>query len=346
MKKISAISAVFLCLFLSLFPLSAALAKDKPIELKVTSFNPPHIPPMKMMQEWARTVEEQSDGQVKFSFYFSGSLVKMEDTFRAIQTGLADIGWWNIGNVKGLTPLNEYISLPFLGFKDLPTLYRVYKDMQSTTPELQAEFKGLKLIYAYAMPPQQLHTVNKPVRLPDDIRGMKILADANLTDFLGTVDAVTVAKGPPDWYMSIQKGLVEGQVTHFNAVKFFKLEELFNYHTRLGEAGIRSSVIGWYINSDSYEKLSSDVQQIIMDLQPLYEQRSFKKNMDDLNMSRESARKAGHPVIDLKPEEMKQWMLIGEDYQQKWAEELESQGKAGKKVVTKAKQMIAEYNQE
>jgi len=214
-KKTTLVIGVFLFIAFCFFTIGSSVSMAEPIELKVTSFNPPHIPPMKLIQEWARVVEERSGGQVKFTFYFAGSLVKMEDTFRAIQTGLADMGFWMIGNVKGLTPLNEYISLPFLGFKDLPTLYKVFKDMQSTNPELQAEFKGLKLIYAYTMPPHQIHTVNKPVRVPDDIRGMKVMADANITDFVAATGAIAVTKGPADWYMSIQKGLVEGHIVHF-----------------------------------------------------------------------------------------------------------------------------------
>lgn len=346
MKKISAVLTVFLLIILISFPFSVAFAKEKPIELKVTSFNPPHIPPSKLIQEWGRVVEEKSGGQVKFTFFFAGSLVNMEDTFRAIQTGLADMGIWMIGGVQGLTPLNEYISLPFLGFKDLPTLYKVFKEMQSTSPELQAEFKGMNLIYAYTMPPHQIHTVNKPVRVPDDIRGMKIMADANITDFVAAVGAIAVTKGPADWYMSIQKGLVEGQIVHFNVVKFFKLEELFNYHTQLGEAGIRSAVIGWWMNSDTLKKLPSDVQKIIMDLQPQFEQRAFKDNLADLNMSIESSRKAGHPIIELTPEELEPWMRIGESVQGQWAEEMESKGKPGKAILAEAKRKIAKFNQE
>jgi TRAP-type C4-dicarboxylate transport system substrate-binding protein len=346
MKKISAILTAFMLIILISFPFSVALAKEKPIELKVTSFNPPHIPPSKLIQEWGRTVEEKSGGQVKFNFYFAGSLVKMEDTFRAIQTGLADMGIWMIGAVHGLTPLNEYISLPFLGFKDLPTLYKVFKEMQSTSPELQAEFKGMKLVYAYTMPPHQIHTVNKPVRVPDDIRGMKIMADAHSTGFLAAVGATAVTKGPADWYMSMQKGLVEGQIVHFNVVRFFKLEELLGYHTRLGETGIRSAVIGWWVNNDTFEKLPSNVQRIIMDLQPQFEQRAFKDNMADLKVSVENARKAGHPIIELTPQELEPWMRLGEGLQQQWAEEMESKGKPGKAILTEAKRTIAKFNQE
>ena len=91
-KKTTLVIGVFLFIAFCFFTIGSSVSMAEPIELTVTSFNPPHIPPMKLIQEWARVVEERSGGQVKFTFYFAGSLVKMEDTFRAIQTGLADMG--------------------------------------------------------------------------------------------------------------------------------------------------------------------------------------------------------------------------------------------------------------
>jgi TRAP-type C4-dicarboxylate transport system substrate-binding protein len=139
-KKLTAlIIGIFLITALSFFTIGTAASETKPIELKVATWNPPQIDPSKTAVEWAKLVEERSGGKVKFVFYWASSLCQMQDTFRATQTGLADVGMWVIGNVAGITPLNEYISLPFLGFKDSPTVLKVFREMRKTRPELDAD---------------------------------------------------------------------------------------------------------------------------------------------------------------------------------------------------------------
>jgi len=337
---------VFLVVTLSLFTVCGSFAMAKPIEIKVATWNPAHIDPSKMVVEWAKKVEERSNGKVKFAFFWASSLAKMEDTFRTTQTGLADMGMWVVGNVSGLTPLNEYISLPFLGFKDSPTVLKVFKEMWNTRPELPAEFKGLKYVYGYPMPPYHFHMVEKTVRVPGDLKGIKIMADASSTDFLNSLGAVSVVKGPPDWYMSLQKGLVEGHMNHWAVVRAFKLEELFKVHSQPGLAGVNSLILSWWFNQDSYDKLPPETQKAIMDLQPEYEQASLALSLNLQKLGQEGAQKAGHPIIELTPQEVDQWIKAAEPVQEKWVEDMEAQGKPGKAVYEEAKRLIAKFNQE
>lgn len=329
----------FVIIALSLFTIGTAASESKPIELKVATWNPPQIPPSQVIQEWAKIVEERSGGKVKFTFYFSSSLCKLEDTFRATQTGLADVGFWVIGAVAGLTPLNEYISRPFLGFKDSPMVLQVFREMQNT-PELVAEFKGMKYMYGFPMPPYHIHTTKKEVRVPEDLRGMKILADANATDFPNALGAVSVVKGPADWYTSLQKGLVEGMINHWNVVRMFKLEELMKFHTQMGPAGINSLFLGWWMNEDTWKKLPPEAQKAIMDIQEEFEQKSLNISLEQEITSMAAAREAGHPIIELTPQELKPWIAVAEKVNQKWVDDLEAKGKPAKAIYKKAQKVI------
>ena len=335
------------CLIVALafFTMGTAAAEQKPIELKVASWNPPHIDPSKIAIEWAKTVEERSGGKVKFTFYWASSLCKMQDTFRATQTGLADVGMWVIGSsVAGLTPLNEYISLPFMGFKDSPTVLEVFREMRKTMPELNAEFKGMKYLYGWPMPPYQFHTTKKPIRVPDDIRGMKIMCDAFASDFLNSLGAVAVPKGPPDFYLSLQKGLVEAQLNHWAVVRAFKLEELFSEHTQVGTAGVNSLICIWLMNNDSWNKLPPEAQEAIMELQPQYEDRQLALSLELQKLGQGIAREAGHEIIDVTPKELEQWVKASEPVRDQWVEDMEAKGKPGKAIYKKAQKLIKKFN--
>ena len=94
-----------------LFTCSAvhAASGTKPIELKVATWNPPPPFPISASAvKWAKMVEEKSGGRVKLTFYWGGGLASLRDTYRTVQSGVADIGFWLPGVLPGIHTLNEY----------------------------------------------------------------------------------------------------------------------------------------------------------------------------------------------------------------------------------------------
>lgn len=334
----------FLFFFFSFRVSLHAESKEKPIELKVSTWNSAQLPPSKLTEKWGKMIEERSGGRVKLVFYFSGTLVSMNDTYRAMQTGLIDIGMWVIGTIPGLHPLNEYISLPFMGWNDSTTALKVYHEMREKFPELDAEFKGLKNIYTYAMPAYHIHTTKKVVRVPGDMNGMKMLADATSSDFLHTLGAVTVSKGPADWFMSLQRGLVDGQLLHWAAVDGLKLEELFTYHTQTGSAGLWFVLTGWWMNMDTWNKLPPEARKAFTDLQPWVEQEHLKLSLELEKKAQDAAKKMGHKIINLSPDEIELWVTETESVREKWIADMEKKGKPGRAIYDEARRLINLYN--
>ena len=342
MKKRKVLCLVVGVLFIfSLSFLTSALAE--PIELKVSSWTPPVLPIAKVTEKWARMVEERSGHTVKLTFYWAGALAAYPDSYRVIQTGIADIGNYVFGIVSGIHTLNEFTSLPMLGWDNLYTATRVYHEMRRKFPQLDAEFKGLRNIYTTSMAPNQFHFTKGTVRVPDDMRGMRVMAGGSWADFLKTVGAVSVAKGPPDWYMSLQKGLVDGHFVHWPAFGGFKLEELAASHTDAGDAGFGLSMYGWWMNEKTWNKLPKQAQQAFIDLQPWIEQEDLQLNARLIDQERANAEKMGHPIIRLTPEEREVWAKAMKPIHEKWIAEQEAKGLPGRAVYNEAKRLIEKY---
>lgn len=347
---VSKVVALALLLIFSFSMKILAQTERKPLEIKVATWIPPQIAPGETVRMWAKEIEERSGGEIKFIFFWSGSLVKMEDTFRATLAGLADVGMWVIGSsVGGLVPLNEYISLPFLGFKNTPILLEVFREMRKRFPELDAEFSGMRYLYGWPMPPYQFHftsRVKKKVRLPQDLKGIKIMCDAMSSHMLNYLGAVAVSKGPQDWYLSLQKGLVDAHLVHWATLHQYKLEELFAYHTEVGAAGVNSLMSIWLMNENTWNKLSHKTQKIIMELQPKYEERSLRVSLELQEIGREAARKAGHEIIELSPGEVGEWVKATEPLKQEWVDKMEAKGLPGRIIYQEARKLIQQFNKE
>ena len=341
-------SASIIGLFFIAFILTPVLASDKtkPIELKVSSWSPPQLPIVKLTEEWGRKIEEKSGGSVKLVFYWAQTLATYKDSYRVMQAGVADIGNYVIGQLPGIHPLNEYTALPLIGYKNIEVATKVYHEMRKKFPQLDAEFKGLRNIYTTAMPANQFHLTHKTVKELDDIRGTRIIAGAYWTELISALNAVSIAKGPPDWYMSLQKGLADGQLVHWPAVDGFKLEELFATHTEAGDGGFGLSMYGWWINEKSWNKLPPQAQNAFMELQDWVQDADLKLNTELIEKGREVARKMNHPIYQLSPEETAKWAKIVQPLHDKWVADLEAQGLPGKAVYAEAHRLIERYNKE
>ena len=335
---------IFLVFSLSFF---TTVYAQSPIELKVATWNPPPpFPPSTPAEKWAKMVEEKSGGAVKIVFYWAGGLASLRDTYRTVQTGVAEIGFWVPGVLPGLHTLSEYTNLPLLGGDGMVTATKVYHEMRKKFPQIDAEFKGLRLLAANSMAPNQYHfTKLKSVRVPDDMKGIKVIGSASNSEFIKHCGAVSVFKPPSDYYMSLQKGLVQAAFQHWPFINAFKLEELFSSHTDAGDAGFNHQMMGFWMNLDVWNKLPPEAQKAFDDSREWLEQATIKVDTALINKARDAARNAGHPVIDLTAEEKKIWFDATEPIRAKWAADLEAKGKPGKAVYAEAMKLLAKYSQ-
>lgn len=344
-KLVTLGAGIFLVFFLAFFTVAYAESPAEPIELKVSSWNPAQLPLAQLIEkQWGKMVEEKSGGRVKLTFYWSGSLVAFKDTYRATQTGITDIGHWVLGTIPGLHSLNEFTSLPLIGWDNTFTATKVYHEMQTKFPELNAEFEGLKNVFSMAMPANQIHLTKKTARVPDDLRGMKIIGAAGWSDFINTVGAVAVFKGPQDYYLSLQKGLVEGAFQHWAVIDGFKLTELFATHTEAGDAGFGLIMHGFWMNQDVWNKLPPDIQKVFMECKGWVEQAILKLDEGIIVKARTKAKEMGHPVIRLTPQERELWVKTTEPLRQKWIADMEAKGLPGKAVYKEAQRLIKKYS--
>lgn len=292
-------------------------------------------------------VEERTGGRVKITNYFGQALLKYGDTYRGVSSGIADISLYVIGASEGIHDINEVISLPFLGLPDMVTGAQIYKELRQKFPELDQENSktGTMWLDVRMMAPTQLHLVNKTVRAPEDLKGMKVIASgAAMTYLLQHVDGAAVHLGPPDWYLSLERGLVEAQLTHWLAVYEFGLLELFNYHTMWGDAGISMVPIGFLINLETWNSLPPDLQDILVEVYTWADEQSNEWDLGLLETALKTAAEQGNVLTYLTPSEIQPWVDLMTPYHEQWIEEMEGKGWPARAMVDEAKKLVAKYS--
>jgi TRAP-type C4-dicarboxylate transport system substrate-binding protein len=325
--------------------LSVVQAAPKTIELSLTHTIPPHIPFAKLTQQWADMVAEKTGNRVKINIYWGESLLKASEFYRGVQTGQTDITYYVIGNDWGLMPLNMFTKLGFMGYPSMEVGTEIYHKIWDKFPEIRNEFKKVRVYGAEMSPPNHLHFTKKAVRVPGDLKGMKIIAmGGSMAEEMAAMGTASMDIKPTDLYMSLERGLAEGVSIHWPVMQAFGILKLTPYHT-VFPGGSIMSVDMLLFNQKSWDKLPADVQQVFNDLEPWYIEQVIKMNNGYINMVKGKAKEMGHTVYEPTAEEMKLWSEAVQPIHEKWIADTEAKGLPARKVYEEAKRLLEETAQ-
>ena len=151
--------------------IGAAVAQDKPVELKFSHWVPATHPIVKASEQWADLIKKASNGTISITIYPAQQLGKAFDHYDMARDGIADITYANPGYAPGRFPVIAAGELPFLlanakeGSAALDSWYR------KNTPKEMAE---VRFCIAFVHDPGTFHSTKKKIVVPADVAGMKI----------------------------------------------------------------------------------------------------------------------------------------------------------------------------
>lgn len=340
-KRMSSLSgSMGLILFVTAILLGSTplKAESKTIELSCAL----HVPPKaalfpKGFVPWGKEIEKRTNGQLKIKFYTSQTLVKLRDSYDAVVNGIADISWFYSSWAKGRFPLLEVMDLPYLT-KSTYAGSHVMTDLYKKFPEMQAELKEVHPLWFWTTMPYEIHTVKKPIRTLEDMKGMKFATQPGARLALEAVGAVPVTMGSPDIYPTVEKGITDGAALAWGAYKAYKLVEVTNHHTDAHLGGLGSFII---MNKNTWNRLPKEFQKIVTDV--------TKEMMPDMQCAAVSAERElgkkqsldrGQEIYELPAEERTRWVEAGRGAHDQWIKQMEAKGLPGRAVYEEAVELM------
>jgi TRAP-type C4-dicarboxylate transport system substrate-binding protein len=301
------------------------------IKLTLTDQNPATgWGPVHALQPWVKKVEEATKGRVKIDIFPSQTLVKGPDTFNAVKTGVADMGWCWHGYWPELTPLSDVITLPALPVRSAEhgsdVLWRLYE----RNPAIQQEFKDVHVLQLWTGDPRFLITTKKQVKTMEDIRGLKLRVPGGPpTEQMKVLGAVPVLMPMPDAYQSLDKGVIDGMDMSWEGTLSYRLYEVIKYYT---VAPLTTTWFSMIMNKQKWESFPKDIQEAITGVSGLEASRFWGRNFFDTAQSDvlEKIKKGNHTMTtySLPPDEVEKWARVsGEPLWKEWVKKMESKGR-------------------
>ena len=270
MKKLAAIAAAF---GLSALALSGCASTGASTSAQATAENPMvltlahglsethtvHI----AMEEFAQKVQERTDGRIQVKIFPNGQLGSETENMEQLMAGV--IAMTKV-SAPGLATYNEAyhtFGLPYL-FDDTEDFYHKMDSQAMRDFFLSTEEDGFVTITYYTSGARSFYTKDKPIRTPEDLKGLKIRVQdmQSQTDMMEALGGVPVTMSYGDVYTSLQTGIIDGAESNETALttgKHGEVCKVFSYdeHAMIPDVLVMSAQI--------WNNISPEDQQIILE---------------------------------------------------------------------------------
>ncbi len=337
-----------LLLVTTVFFLSPQIAKaassGKTIELSLGTHPPLRSSPIAgALLPWSKEIEKRTKGRLKIKIYPSQSLIKARDAYEGVVSGIADIGWGVFSFTPGRFPLISVVELPFLSpntFVGAHVLHDLYKKF----PEIRAELKDVHVLDLWVTLPYEIHTVKKPIRTINDIKGMKLATLPGGRAAVEGFGAVPVTMPLPKIYMAVEKGVADGSALAWGAFNTYKLHEVTKYHTNAHLGGLAYWTL---MNKNTWNNLPKDIQVIITEVtEEMMPDAISRAVTGEMKKGIKRVKALNHEIIELSPEDLAKWKATGTPAWGKWAKAMEAKGLPGRAVLDEAVKLVERYRKQ
>jgi TRAP-type C4-dicarboxylate transport system substrate-binding protein len=207
-----------------------APAPKQTITLKWGHYSAPTDVRFKDLNFYVDRVRELTNGGLELKIYPSEQLVKTNEELEATMRGSIDMASLNPDYFVGKArPLHFYSEVIYTAPGYLTEAIFQTRDLLTTF----FETLGLEYVTGVELQPIGLAVKKKLVKLPEDVKGLKLRAPGNLTAIVQAWGGSPASIPNPEVYMAMQQGVVDGALTGYGTMLTQKHWEVTDYATAL-----------------------------------------------------------------------------------------------------------------
>ncbi len=219
--------------------------------------HPVHI----ALENMAARLAELSGGTVSVDIYPSAVLGGEVECLEQVQNGSLDMTKVSAAVMENFVPEMAVFGLPYI-FRDGDHFWRVLDGPLGTALLEKGEPKLLRGLCYYDSGSRNFYTRSKPVRTPDDLKGLKIRV-MNSATAIAMVKAMGGAPTPIAWgelYSALAQGTVDGAENNPPSFTTNKHYEVCKHFTLDGHTRIPDVVL---IATKTWDRLSPQIREWI-----------------------------------------------------------------------------------
>lgn len=237
---------------------------EKPKEVvtfRMAEVHPEGYPTTMADREFARLVEERTDGRIKIEVYSGGQLGDEKSVTEQVQFGAIDFARLSLSPITEFEKSLNVLMLPYI-YRDKEHMFQVVDGPIGDKLLVELEKSGLIGLSWFDAGARNFYNSKREIKSPDDMKGLKIRVQETklMMDLVSSLGSSPVAMAFGDVYSALQTGVIDGAENnwssydtthHYEVAKYFTVDE----HTRVPELILTSKMV--------IDKLSTEDQEII-----------------------------------------------------------------------------------
>lgn len=324
----------------SVFGAGPALAETA--SLRMSTWLPPQHHMMAVtLPNWIAAIDKASNGTLKINVD-PAPIAGPPAQYDLVRDGAADIAYHVAAYTPGPFEILRGAELPFLSPNAKIGSMATY-DWYDRNIGFDNEFKDVKVITIFVHGPGAVHT-NKEIKTLEDLQGVKLRVGGGGVRMAEALGAAPVSVPAPKAYETIQKGVADGAMFPWEAVKGFRLAELVKYHLEI-PGGLYTTPFAVIMNRAKYDGLSDAHKKVLTDLGGVEGARILGEGWDAADEDgKKYALDGGATVSRLEGDELKRWAEKIAFMNDDWIKKANDAGLDGKALLEDLKATIAKFS--
>ncbi len=287
------------------------------------------------LARFKKAVERDSDGRIAVDLQPAGVFGRVPQFHQLVESGVLDMAWSIQGYTSGRFPQSEVLELPFLyetsaaGTRTLMTMLEA--------GQFEKDYGSIKVLALYTHRPYGMFTTGRAVHKMADMAGLKMRTPSALIgEALGMLGATPVGIPVSEIAENLRRGVIQGSVFVFEAIRLFGLQDELKYLTDLKIAGPRFMVI---MNRARYEGLPEDLRKVIDTHSGMGMAMGIGEGLDgvELRLKAEYDGSADYTVIDVEPSAREEMVAATAPATKKWIATMQKAGHDAEALLATAK---------
>ncbi|MFO7986374.1 MAG: TRAP transporter substrate-binding protein [Desulfatiglandaceae bacterium] len=303
-----------------------------------------HVLETQLVADWAKAINEATDGRVTITSYPGGTLISGGETYEGVVQGVADFGISAYAYTRGRFPVVESFLLPGIGYNTSKAASAALMEgLEKLDPQ---EIKDTKHIFSFSTGPGHLMMTGKRVTSMADMRGLTIGATAGpRADAVSNLGATPVIMPMPEWYEALSRGIMQGGIAPLEVLEGFRLGEVTADSITMTPF-LYSQHFFLVMNLGKWNALPPDLQQIIETVSADQFENNVKGLWDGINARGVAwtEEKKAVEIIRLPPDEEALWIKAVEPIMDEHKKFLESRGLDGDLILKTVKELADKHN--
>jgi TRAP-type C4-dicarboxylate transport system substrate-binding protein len=270
-------------------------------------------------------VQAASGGKLAVQVHSNGSLLRMPEIKRGVQTGQVQMGEILLTAYANEDAFFDADAIPQLvsNFEEAKKL----ADLQKPFIEARLQRQGLALLYMVPWPPAGLYA-QAPIPSIDGLKGMRFRTFSPMTNrFAQLVGAQPTLVQSAELAQAFATGVVNAQITSAQTGVDTQSWDYAKVFTPLGFSMTKNAVI---VSRRALQGLPADVQQAISAAAAKAEERGYQLSREAQQQSEQTLASRGMQIVPATPEFMEGLRAVSRTMTEEW---IAKAGEDGKKLI-------------